>query len=116
MLRNKRRRPWFAIYAVGLLGEGDRKSAEPIAAPACGDPSLCDAFHARLLHFLTDSVWDDRGVRRAATECGVFLPRPDGRWRTTRSGSRPEPHCQDSVITARLAISRHLTRWLARCA
>jgi SRSO17 transposase len=77
VLRNKRRRASFAMYALGLLGEGDRKSAEPIAARACGDPSLCDAYHARLLHFLADSVWDDHGVRRAATEyaIGVLVER-----------------------------------------
>ena len=44
-----------------------------------------------------------------------FPPRPDGRWATTRSRSRPERHFHDSFITARLAIARHLTRWLPRC-
>lgn len=67
VLANKRRRASFAMYAQGLLGEGERKSAEPIAARACGDPALCEAYHARLLHFIADSVWSDHGVRRAAT-------------------------------------------------
>ena len=67
VLHNKRRRASFAMYALGLLGDGERKSAEPIAARACGDPALCDAYHARLLHFIADSVWSDHRVRRAAT-------------------------------------------------
>src|SRR5258706_8983777 len=28
----------FAMYAMGLFGDGDRKSVEPIAARACGAP------------------------------------------------------------------------------
>jgi hypothetical protein len=32
-----RKRESFAMYALGILGEGERKSAEPIAARACGD-------------------------------------------------------------------------------
>ena len=42
-LNNKKRRASFAMYALGLLGDGERKSIEPIAARACGDPSLCDS-------------------------------------------------------------------------
>ncbi len=66
LLRDKRRKASFATYAVGLLGEGERKSAEPIAARAAGGVEHVDATHQRLLHFLTDSVWDDRAVRRFA--------------------------------------------------
>jgi SRSO17 transposase len=66
VLGNKKRRASFATYAMGLLGEGERKSVEPIAARACGDPALCEAYHARLLHFLVDSKWSDHEVRRAA--------------------------------------------------
>jgi SRSO17 transposase len=66
-LRDKRRKASFATYALGLLGEGERKSVEPIAARACPDATKVDAAHQRLLHFLSDSVWDDRAVRLAAT-------------------------------------------------
>lgn len=71
VLHNKRRRASFAMYALGLLGDGERKSAEPIAAKACGDPVLCEAYHARLLHFIADSVWSDHRVRRAATAYAI---------------------------------------------
>ena len=71
VLRNKRRRASFAMYALGLLGDGERKSAEPIAARSCGDPALCEAYHARLLHFIADSVWSDHEVRRAATTYAI---------------------------------------------
>jgi len=50
------------MYAMGLMGDGERKSAEPIAARACGDPELADAYHQRLTHFLCDSNWDDAGA------------------------------------------------------
>jgi SRSO17 transposase len=64
ILGNKRRKESFAMYAMGLMGDGERKSAEPIAARACADPELADAYHQRLTHFLCDSNWDDTGVRR----------------------------------------------------
>ncbi len=56
----------FATYAWGLLGDGERKSMEPIAARACGDPAEVDAAHHRLQHFITDSGWSDLDIRRAA--------------------------------------------------
>lgn len=66
ILGHSKRRASFAMYAMGVLGDGARKSVEPIAARACGDPDETDAVHQRLLHFLTDSSWDDRPVRREA--------------------------------------------------
>jgi len=66
VLRNKKRRASFAVYAMGLFGDAERKSAEPIAARACADPDHADAAHQRLLHFLSVSRWSDRDVRREA--------------------------------------------------
>jgi SRSO17 transposase len=60
------RRGSFAIYAMGLLGDAERKSVEPIAARACPDPDKTDAMHQRLLHFAVNSRWSDREVRREA--------------------------------------------------
>jgi SRSO17 transposase len=68
LLGDKRRKASFATYALGLLGEGERKSVEPIAARAVGSAKHVDAVHQRLLHFLADSVWDDRAVRRLAAQ------------------------------------------------
>jgi SRSO17 transposase len=65
-LRDKRKRESFAMYAFGLLGEGERKSAEPIAARACGDPTRARGAHDKVLHFLGQAAWDDRAVRRVA--------------------------------------------------
>ncbi len=65
-LRDKRKRASFAMYACGILGEGERKSAEPIAARACADPELARATHEKLLHFLGRSEWDDRMVRHVS--------------------------------------------------
>ena len=66
ILEEEGRRASFAIYAMGLLGDGERKSIEPIAARACPDPTRVDAMHQRLLHFAVDSRWSDREVRREA--------------------------------------------------
>jgi SRSO17 transposase len=66
LLGDKRRKASFATYALGLLGEGDRKSVEPIAARAAGNAAHVEAAHQRLLHFLSRSDWDDRAVRRLA--------------------------------------------------
>ena len=71
VLKNAKRRASFAMYALGLLGEGERKSVEPIAARATGDPADTDKVHQRLLHFLVDSGWDDHAVRLVAARHGL---------------------------------------------
>jgi SRSO17 transposase len=70
-LRDKRQRGSFAIYALGILGEGDRKSCEPIAARATGDPKKVNDVHNQLLHFLRASPWDNRSVRLVAARYGI---------------------------------------------
>jgi len=71
VLRDKRQRASFAIYAAGLLSDGERKSMEPMAARACGDPQLVSAMHHRLMHFTTTRAWADTPVRRLATRYAV---------------------------------------------
>jgi len=68
VLANKKRRESFAVYAMGLLSDAERKSVEPLAARACADPEEANPAHQRLLHFITDSKWSDQAVRRAATQ------------------------------------------------
>jgi SRSO17 transposase len=68
VLGNESRRGSFALYAMGLLGDAERKSVEPIAARACPDPEKVDAVHQRLLHFAVDSKWSDQGVRRQSAQ------------------------------------------------
>jgi SRSO17 transposase len=68
VLGNDSRRGSFALYAMGLLGDAERKSVEPIAARACPAPQQIDAMHQRLLHFAVDSKWSDREVRQAAVQ------------------------------------------------
>lgn len=73
VLANKKRRASFASYAMGLFGDGERKSVEPIAARACPDPDAIDAAHQRLLHFITDSAWSDLEVRRTAARYALSV-------------------------------------------
>lgn len=65
-LRRRSQRESFATYAHGILGDGERKSVEPIAARATGDGAACERVQARLLNFLRESPWDDQSVRREA--------------------------------------------------
>jgi SRSO17 transposase len=65
-LGNDSRRQSFSIYAMGILGDGERKSVEPIAARACADPLKADAAHQSLLHFVANARWSDQAVRRVA--------------------------------------------------
>jgi SRSO17 transposase len=70
-LRDKRQRASFAIYALGLLSDGERKSMEPIAARASADPDRTHAMHERLIHFLAASPWPDAPVRACAARHAV---------------------------------------------
>ncbi|MGA2450621.1 MAG: IS701 family transposase [Polyangiaceae bacterium] len=65
-LGRREQRESFAIYAHGIVGDGERKSVEPIAARATGEGDECERMQARLLNFLRDSPWDDQAVRREA--------------------------------------------------
>jgi SRSO17 transposase len=69
-LGNDARRTSFAMYSMGLLGDCERKSVEPIAARACPDPDRIDAVHQRLLHF-TGANWSDRDVRLHTARYGL---------------------------------------------
>jgi SRSO17 transposase len=63
VLGSAERRASFAMYAMGLLGESERKSMEPIAARATGDPEHAGAGHQRIHHFISNMAWSDRDVR-----------------------------------------------------
>jgi SRSO17 transposase len=81
-LRDKRQRASFALYALGLLSDGERKSLEPIAARACGDPARTHAVHEQLIHFLAASPWQDEPVRRFAAHHAVQAMQTQGPVRT----------------------------------
>lgn len=70
-LRDKRQRASFALYALGLLSDGERKSMEPIAARACGAPEQTNAVHERLVHFAASAAWRDEPVRRYAARYAI---------------------------------------------
>jgi SRSO17 transposase len=63
-LGHPKRREAFASYTLGLFSGPDRKSVEPIAALICPDLNRVDAVHQSLLHFVSQSDWDDHAVRR----------------------------------------------------
>src|SRR6202453_4894502 len=54
-LGEKRRRASFALYAMGILGEHERKSVEPLAAAAADDPEGAQRTHDHLLHLIGQS-------------------------------------------------------------
>ena len=51
-LGHKGRRRWAPVYLQGLLGSGDRKSVQPMAARVAPDD------HEQLHHFIATSAWD----------------------------------------------------------
>lgn len=48
VLWDSRQRHCFAIYAIGLMSELERKSLEPIAASLTDDPKTAQRLHHRL--------------------------------------------------------------------
>jgi SRSO17 transposase len=66
VLGTPKRRTNFACYALGLIGDGARKSMEPIAVRDCVEVHKADAAHQRIQEFITDSTWNDHEVRAAA--------------------------------------------------
>ena len=51
-LGHKSRRRWAPVYLQGLIGPGDRKSVQPMAA------RVAPADHEQLHHFIATSAWD----------------------------------------------------------
>jgi len=66
VLQRRRNEASFATYALGLMGDGERKSMEPMAARACPNPEGVNAAHERLTYFTRGAEWSDRDVRREA--------------------------------------------------
>lgn len=70
-LPHKAQRASFATYAVGILGDGERKSVEPIAARTCANPEVVRKTHDHLLRFLGVSPWKNRPVRLEAARYAI---------------------------------------------
>lgn len=58
-LGHKGRRRWAPVYMEGLLGPGDRKSVQPMAARLAPDD------HEQLHHFIATSAWDPAPLETA---------------------------------------------------
>ena len=63
---HKKRRTWAPLYVRGLMGAGERKSLQPMAA------RLGLSGHDQLQHFIASPAWDDGRFGR--------------RWRARRTG------------------------------
>lgn len=71
-LGNKKRRGWAPVYLHGLLGPGDRKSVQPMAARIAPDD------HEQLHHFIATSAWDPAPLEAAlAREAERLVGGPD---------------------------------------
>lgn len=71
LLPDKRQRASFALYAMGLLNDGERKSMEPIAARASCSPQEAAANHHRLARLLGSVAWTDAPLRSFATNYAI---------------------------------------------
>jgi SRSO17 transposase len=72
VLGNGDRRASFAMYAMGLLSESERKSIEPLAARASTTPAHASAAHQKLHHFIANTSWNDHDVRLAAARYAIL--------------------------------------------
>jgi SRSO17 transposase len=70
VLGNAKRRASFVVYAMGPLGNAERKSVEPMAALVYRNPKKVDAAHQRL-DFIGCAPWNDRAARRVAAKYAV---------------------------------------------
>ena len=62
VLGHRKRRVWAPAYLRGLLGPGERKSLQPLAA------GLGLKGHDQLQHFVASPAWDDAPLRRLLVE------------------------------------------------
>src|SRR5215213_488046 len=68
----KTRRTWAPLYLRGLLGPGERKSLQPMAA------RLGLSGHDQLQHFIASPAWDDRALWTVLTrEADRLVGGPD---------------------------------------
>ena len=62
VLGHEKRRRWAPVYLQGLVGPGERKSLQPMAA------GLGLKGHDQLHHFVASPAWDDAPLRRLLVE------------------------------------------------
>ena len=73
-MARKTRRTWAPLYLRGLLGPGERKSLQPMAA------RLTLSGHDQLQHFIASPAWDDGPLwRELASEADRLV----GEWRAS---------------------------------
>src|SRR5215210_2993650 len=71
-MARKTRRTWAPLYLRGLLGPGERKSLQPMAA------RLKLSGHDQLQHFIASPAWDDGPLwRELASEADRLVGGPD---------------------------------------
>ena len=89
-LGHKTRQRWAPLYLRGLLGPGDRKSVQPMAA------RLGPAEHDQLHHFITSPAWDDAPLR------AVLAARRTALWAgRRRAGDRRHRAAQEGQALGR---------------
>jgi SRSO17 transposase len=68
-LGRKGRELMLRDYCAGLIGPGERKSMEPIAARASVESGVdVQAMHQRIHHFVSNSRWDGQALIQSAME------------------------------------------------
>lgn len=107
LLGHKKRRQMCPLYVAGLIGPGERKSMQPMAARL--DPARYDRFH----HFISDGLWDevpleaelartaDRLVGAPMPPSSSTTPACPRRAVTPWAWRRNTPPCSASAPTAR---------------
>jgi SRSO17 transposase len=99
-ISDKRQRASFAIYAFGLLNDGDRKSMEPIAARVGGDPESTVVVHNQLMRLLSSDAWHDEPIRAFATNYAIEAMQsqaPINTWIVDDTGMLKQGKCSPAV-------------------
>lgn len=100
LMRDKRQRASFALYATGLLSDGERKSMEPIAARAGGEPERTVLVHNQLLRLLSSDAWHDEPIRAFATSYAIEAMQsqaPINTWIVDDTGMLKQGKCSPGV-------------------
>ena len=81
------------LYSSGLIGRGDRKSVQPMAARLV--PGEYDQLH----HFIADGVWDAVPLESGTAGSG----RSPGRWQGCGAGHRRHSDAEEGDRSAGVA-------------
>jgi SRSO17 transposase len=96
-LRHKTRSRMCPAYIAGLIGPGDRKSVQPMAARDS------DVSYDRLHHFIASGVWDEAPLEAALLVEADLQVGGDGAWLIVDDTALPKKGCHSVGVAPQYA-------------